>query len=131
MPNNLYQLLIYLRALLSNFFNSDQSKPVPAPPKPTHRQAKINDARRKLKEFMQTPNQSTKSRYNGPVASLLQESNVMELSQITRDHLEKYATNNNATHGQRSRLLALWTGQQEVSPELRQVLHEIAFPKEK
>jgi len=63
---------------------------------------------------MQTPNGSTVPKYSGPMEYLLVSTNCLELSQI-----------------QFSRLLALWTGGQDVSPELQTLVGEISWPKEK
>lgn len=68
-------------------------------------------------------------KYEGPIQSLLAFCNAIELSQITRDQLVRFAEN--ATPLQRAQVLRLWTGQQTVEPELRQVLHDIAWPKER
>jgi hypothetical protein len=87
---------------------------------------------------MQTPNNSTISKYDGVVERLLIETHCVELSQITVEHLRKWVAKHTTTPEQcesapfkLSRLLALWTGAAQVSPELQAVLVEIAWPAEK
>ena len=55
----------------------------------------------------------------------------MELSEITREQLAAFAENEGATPAQRSQLFALWTGQTNVSPELRTLLADITWPNER
>jgi hypothetical protein len=88
-------------------------------------------AQRQLRERnpMQTPNGSTKSKYDGPIEYLLAFCNAMELSQITSAQLEEFCAFENATSSQRLRLLGLWTGGQEVGAELLQVVIDICYPK--
>jgi hypothetical protein len=80
---------------------------------------------------MQTPNGSTIPKYDGQIEYLLVSTNCLELSQITNEQLGRWAETEGATPLQFSRLLALWTGGQEVSPELHKLIGEIAWPKEK
>lgn len=80
---------------------------------------------------LQTPNNSTVSRYEGVTERLLLETNCVELSQITTEHLRAWANKHKATPFQLSRLLGLWTGHSEVSPQLHAMLVEIAWPAEK
>ena len=79
---------------------------------------------------MQTQNSGT-IKYSGPLESLLLSANCLELAEITTAHLEAWASGEGATPLQFSRLLSLWTGGQDPSPELLQLASEIAWPKEK
>jgi hypothetical protein len=76
-------------------------------------------------------NQSTLSRYTGVVDYVLTSCRATELSQITPEQLSDWAYAEGATPSQRGRLTGLWSGQQEVSPQLLEVLHEIAWPGER
>jgi hypothetical protein len=78
---------------------------------------------------MQYPNNSTVPKYDGPIEYLLAFCNALELSQITRAQLEEFCAFENATSSQRLRLLELWTGGQDVSPQLLQVIADIYYPK--
>jgi hypothetical protein len=80
---------------------------------------------------MQTPNQSTKSKYSGVIEHLLASANCLELSQITPEHLDRFLTYEGATGQQRSTLYALWNGQEQVSPELQSLLSDICYPRER
>jgi hypothetical protein len=77
---------------------------------------------------MQTSS-SIAPKYDGPIQNLLSFCNAVELSQITHEQLVLFAEN--ATVLQRAQLFRLWTGQQDVGAELRQVLHDITWPKER
>ena len=83
------------------------------------------------RRHMQTPNGSTVPKYSGPMEYLLVSTNCLELSQITNEQLAWFAETEGATPLQFSRLLALWTGGQDVSPELQTLVGEISWPKEK
>lgn len=87
---------------------------------------------------MQTPNNSTVTRYQGVVERLLIETHCVELSQITVEHLRAWVKKHTTTPElcERapfllSRLLAHWTGAAQVSPELEAILREVAFPAER
>jgi hypothetical protein len=80
---------------------------------------------------MQTPNSSTLPKYDGAIEYLLASTNCLELSQITNEQLARWAETEGATPRQFSRLLGLWTGGQEISPELKKLVGEIAWPREK
>jgi hypothetical protein len=79
---------------------------------------------------MQTQNCSV-AKYDGPIEELLISANALEISQVTHEQLARWAESHSASPTQCSRLFCSWTGGQEVSPELRQVLIEIAWPREK
>jgi len=80
---------------------------------------------------MQSPNGSTIPKYDGPIEYLLVSTNCLELSQITNEQLARWAETEGATPLQFARLLGLWTGGQEVAPELQKLVGEIAWPQEK
>ena len=80
---------------------------------------------------MQSPNGSTLPKYDGAIEYLLVSTNCLELSQPTPEQLASFAEAEGATPLQVSQLLSLWTGGQEVSAELRKLVSEIAWPKEK
>jgi len=50
---------------------------------------------------------------------------------VGHEQLARWADSEGATNLQKSRLFDLWTGASEPSPELRTLLHEIAWPNEK
>jgi hypothetical protein len=87
---------------------------------------------------MQTPNNSTVTRYQGVVERLLIETHCVEMSQITVEHLRQWVRKHTTTPEQcerapflLARLLAHWTGAAQVSPELEAILKEIAWPAER
>jgi len=87
---------------------------------------------------MQTLNNSTETRYQGVVERLLIETQTVELSQITVEHLRQWVAKHTTNPEQcarapflLSRLLSLWTGAAQVEPELLAVLKEIAWPAER
>lgn len=87
---------------------------------------------------MQTPNNSTITRYQGVVERLLIETHCVEISEITVEALRQWVKQHTTNPEQcerapflLSRLLSLWTGAAQVSQELHSLLVEIAWPAEK
>jgi hypothetical protein len=80
---------------------------------------------------MQTPNMTSVPKYSGSVAYLLASFNCLELSQITRDNLRVFLDREGASPLQASKLYALWSGGEQVSVELRTLLEEISYPRER
>jgi len=63
------------------------------------------------------------TKYEGPVAKLLQLCRCNELSEITPTHLDRFTAY--ATPTQRSKLIALWNGRHDPPVELQNLLAEI------
>jgi hypothetical protein len=116
-------LLTYLTSLL-------RKRPTPTPvadlPAPTQISTPQNMAE---KEHMPPLNSSTVAKYNGAVEHLLVSCRCMELSEVTPVHLDRYLARQNSTSFQRSRLLTLWTGSHDPSPELVTLLEAICSKK--
>lgn len=70
----------------------------------------------------QLPNSGIK-KYSGALQELLTSNNLMELSQITPEHLDRFAAKANAH--QRSQLLTLWSSNPDPSPVLIDILESI------
>ncbi len=69
------------------------------------------------------PRNSNTKKYVGPVQQLLDFAGCMELSQITPEHLDRFASG--AALALRSRLFGLWAGHHDPSPELQAVIAEV------
>jgi hypothetical protein len=120
-------LFHFVRSLLSKPAAPVTGEPPRPQPTPAPTIPRITIERQR----MQTPNQSTKSKYSGVIEHLLASANCLELSQITPEHLDRFLTYEGATGQQRSTLYALWNGQEQVSPELQSLLSDICYPRER
>jgi len=77
-------------------------------------------------------NNSTVGKYTGtPIEALLQACHCQEISEIDHEALARWAEGEGATTLQRSRLFALWTGAEQVTAELKSLLEEISYPRER
>ena len=69
------------------------------------------------------PRNSYAPKYSGSIQTLLDFAGCLELSQVTPEHLDRFASQ--APPKQRMRLFSLWTGAHDPTPELEAVVAEI------